>query len=72
VSEVHSETVSVREYSKGRREMKYQDGIVEIFCWSGSDIKLTRWPNGDFKLRDENKVSYWSEELRELDQYFVD
>ena len=38
--------------------MRHGDGTVEVFY---NDVKMTRWKNGDFKLTEGDKVTFWSE-----------
>ena len=58
MNETKGKTFTLRNFSKGRKEIEYRDGVIEVLY---EDIKLTRWKNGDFKLVEGEKVSFWSE-----------
>lgn len=47
----------------------YEDGTVEVLF---DEIKLTKWSNGDYKLVEGEKVSFWCEELKAIDRYYIE
>ena len=57
----------MKTFDKGRVEIEYEN-MYEITC---GENRMTIWKNGDFKLIEGEKVSYWSEELCDLDQYYI-
>jgi hypothetical protein len=67
VSEIFTSQSRIRVFSKGRKEIEYRD-MMEIIS---GPITLSIWANGDFKLIQHEKVSFWSEELCDLDQYYI-